>query len=459
MKLSTESDQYYKLKDSKISAFEIEEPEKPSQYAFKFIKLNPGITQVNFVCCIIHMMIMIFGLASAGSIQPLILLDKKYYNISQEESGTITSLILVIQLVVKMIVSLPYGHYADKLGRKTVIYYGAINYLISCLLIPAQTSIFPGFILAKMLLANGLAALQTVPLLADYVADESKGIASGFAGMAFGVSAIFSNILLKILLYAEVQLGLIYVVIGVITFVILCVNTFGLKGGFYYLKEKKKNPEQQNQTSFKENLMEAFTIFKSNGWLIIALVLQIIGSSDFFIFLNFLTLYVKSLFPNEEDDTTANILVNNLQTMILIPMFFCNIFYGYFLDKKEKALKLSYFALVGGACSCLLVCFSKDPYQWTLTWAALLLGATIPGLLIITGYLNIKNFPADKRGIMIGFTSLVGNVGYFIISFGGGFLYDYWRKEAPFLICATLLTLSIVLITRVYQTKIAGKET
>jgi MFS family permease len=445
---------YFKVEERTFSSFEVE---APPTYVMKVIRLNPGITKQNFVCCIAHYMIMIFGFVVAGILQPLILLDKNYYNVDQDNVGTITSLVLVVQLVVKIIVSVPYGHLSDRFGRKTIIFYGALNYLISCLLVPVQTSIFPGLVLAKVLLANGTSALHCVPLLADYIADESKGRATAISAMFIGVAAILANIFLKVLFYADLTLGTCYVVIGIITFAGVMLNTLGLKGGYYSPQKPQAAKDIANNGNFKENMTEAINVFKGNGWLMIALVLSILGSSDFFVFFTFLALYVKSMFPPGTEDAVSNIAVNNLQTLVMLPSFFCNLFYGYYLDKPNKAFHVSLFALGGGTFSFILISMSDTPYDWKLKFASVIMGSTIPGLLVIGNYLGFKNFPQNKRGIMIGFTGLAGYIGFFIIASGGGFLYDHWRKDAPFIICSVLLILALLVVLRIHKVMIASK--
>lgn len=446
------------LKNTSLKYLELESPdvnqvqlEEERTYAMKVIRLNPGITQTNFFCCIFHSMLIVFSFIIIGQLQPLIILDEEYYNVSQDEAGRVNTIIMIFQVIVRIAVMIPYGHYADKIGRKTMIRYGALNYLVSCILVPFQKSIFPGFIFAAILFSNGAAAVSSVPLLADYIADESKGKASGIVSMMIGLCAIIANLFVKLLLYKKFPLGTCYIVIGIMLFLALFLNSLGLKEGTYRAKNTNNLPEQPNPTSIIANFKEALTYYKTNGWLRISLIIQIIGSSDFHIFLTFMTLYVKSLFSSEVDSATANLTVNNIQTLVFLPSFFSNIIYGYFLDKPNKTINVSLFALTGGACSFIIMSLSTDPYDLKIRIAALLLGATIPGLFVITSFLNIKNFPPEKRGMMMGFSGLVGGIGYFIISAGGGIIYDKWRKDGPFLAGTALLVIAIIFVLRTYK--------
>lgn len=205
------------------------------QYAFKIIRLNPGISPLNFVCCMINAVISVFAIIITGMLQPLILVDKDYFNISQDHVGSVTSLALFVDLIMKVLVLVPYGHCSDKFGRKIIIYYGAGTYLLGCIIMATQTTIFPGLLLAKVLIANAAAAFQAVPLLADYVADESKGRASGLVIMFIGLSTVVGNLYIKLLLYEKLSLGRCYLITGIIVTFILVISSFGLKKGRYHV--------------------------------------------------------------------------------------------------------------------------------------------------------------------------------------------------------------------------------
>jgi MFS family permease len=447
--MPSQKDSFYSPEDT---AYSYEEEQKQEK-VLGMIKLNPGVTPLNFYCCLIFCFTMIFGLAAPGGLQPLILLDKEYYNISQDHAGAVNSLVIIVQSVVKIITCIPYGHLSDKFGRRSVITFASVNYLIGSLLVPYSKEIFPGFLLAKAFAANALSALQSVPLLADYVADESKGKAAAVYGISLGIGALIGNLFVKGLLYAELPLGACYNTIGIFTFVVLLINNLGLKKGNFHTVSAVEDEvkAKTSDVSFMESIKEAIAVFKANNWLRISLVLQVLGSSDFQVFMTFLALYLKSLFPSTTPSTVQNIAVNNLQTMIIIPMLIANPFYGYLIDKKKLIIQLSYFALCGGAVSFLLFAMSHDPTTILLPVGAMMFGSTLPGLMTITNYLNIKNFPPEKRGIMIGFCHLVSQTSYFIIATGGGYLYDNWRRDGLFMVCAGLLVFAAILVTIIYS--------
>lgn len=445
--------------------FDVEKP-KPSTaqipvdqlpLVFKFFRLNHNITKTNFVCAQIHLILEVFGFFVAGSLMPLILLHKDYYNVDQHIAGRLTALMLVLQVIVKMIVSVVYGHFSDKFGRRAMIYYGSASYIISCFIVPTQTTIFPGFILGKLLLANGASAISSVSLTADYIHDVSKGEGVGLSSACSFLGALLANLYLKLLLNNGVSLGTCYILTGTIVFSLVLINSFGLKGGRYFLENIENTEEDHTNLPFFRRFGEAMKVYISNGWLIIALIVQILGSSDFYVFSTFLMLYVKSLMAPNVSDDNFNIWTNSIQTYFLAPGLISSIIYGYFIDKKEKPLTAAMFALIGAAIGSLITCFVSGPYDWKILVAALLLGSTIPGLFVVSTYLSIRYFPQDKRGIMIGFKGLVGHIGYMILTVGGGFVFDAWRKDGPFIICSIMLTVAMFAIYAVYRLKIAPK--
>ena len=167
--------------------------------------------------------------------------------------------------------------------------------------------------------------------------------------MFFGFGALGCNLTIKLLFNLNCTLGNCYVISGVFLFCVICINVIGLKSN-YHLQMKKPNKVEnttQIYEALKPKIKEAWEAYKSNGWLMILLVIQILGSSDFHIFLSLLALYLKSLFPAGVDEQTQNILVNNTQTLVSVAMIFANFVYGYFLDKKSALIKVIAFELVG----------------------------------------------------------------------------------------------------------------
>jgi len=160
------------------------------------------------------------------------------------------------------------------------------------------------------------------------------------------------------------------------------------------------------------------------------------------------------MFPPETDDNVSNIALNNVQSCIFAPAFISNFIYGYAIDKHNKIMHSITFALGGGIIAFTMTFFVGNPYDWKLYVACMILGATLTGIYILANFLGSRYYSANKRGIMFGIQTLIGYIGYVIIASGGGFLFDHWTHNAPFVLYTILLSVALILIFLIYFLKI-----
>lgn len=117
-----------------------------------------------------------------------------------------------------------------------MLIYGAFGLLSGFLITPSQNSIYPGFIIGKILESNGATALLALPFNADYVNDESKGKATGITITFSALGALLGNLILKILFNFDINLKNCYIISGVFFFTCIILYSFGIKSGFYFLE-------------------------------------------------------------------------------------------------------------------------------------------------------------------------------------------------------------------------------
>lgn len=428
-------------------------------YFLKTIRLNPGISNLNYIASQLHFMIMVFGFGCADALQPLILVHRDYYAVPKDNSGTVMSNMLFVQLGTKILVSILYGYLIDKFGRKLMIYYGAINLVAGFMLAPVFTSVFPGLVFAKVLISNGGSALSIIPLTADYIHSESRGKAAGINIALTAVGAFLSNIFLKVLFIKEYSLEECYFISGILVFVLFLLNTFALKGGHYYRSQGQAiKGALRSGSGFFTEFKEAVGAFFQNAWLTIALVLRIVGNADFFIAFTILSLFVKSLFPPGISENEENITLNHIQSFVFLPALVCDFVYGHYIDKTNKIIGMSLISLAMGAVAFFLTSLATTPYDFELYLSSILIGMSVPGVYVVSTYLSIKHFPEEKRGVMMGVLNLMGYLGYVIIASGGGYLFDHWKKNAPFILYAALLTIAFVFVVWIYVKRIKDRE-
>jgi len=124
----------------------------------------------------------------------------------------------------------------DKFGRKIVYFYSILTTAIGYILIPFQDTIFPNYLICKLIASQGIIALQMLPLTADYIHDTTKGFASAANYTQSFLGALLSSGTLWILSHVKASVLAIYWTYG---FFILAVGLFlglGVKGGTEYYK-------------------------------------------------------------------------------------------------------------------------------------------------------------------------------------------------------------------------------
>lgn len=72
-----------------------------------------------------------------------------------------------------------------------------------------MSNVYPSLVLVRLIFSNGICAVTTQPLLADYVKHTSKGFCGGISALLSGSGAIFSVFVL-LGLRSYVSIGEIY---------------------------------------------------------------------------------------------------------------------------------------------------------------------------------------------------------------------------------------------------------
>jgi len=87
-----------------------------------------------------------------------------------------------------------WGVASDKIGRARVVVLGLVQVSAALFLFPLGTAVYPTLLLFRLLFAQGAAAITSMltACLADYVALQSMGRASGLMGLCSGLGALIA---------------------------------------------------------------------------------------------------------------------------------------------------------------------------------------------------------------------------------------------------------------------------
>jgi MFS family permease len=121
-----------------------------------------------------------------------------------------------------------------------MIVYGFLSMALALFLYPFAGNIYPNLILIRLIFSNGICAVTTQPLLADYVSNKTKGFGGGIVKFIFilfinfkasvvsGFGAIFAAVvLIKLINYYPIHY--VYWITGGLCVLIAFVCLFGIK--------------------------------------------------------------------------------------------------------------------------------------------------------------------------------------------------------------------------------------
>ena len=98
-----------------------------------------------------------------------ILEDPNYYNLSSDEVGANLGYIGMISEVFVIVLELFMGVIIDTIGRKAPLVIGLIIAGVATAAIPLFKSLYPGYLILRILIGMGTIIPVNIPLLPDYV--------------------------------------------------------------------------------------------------------------------------------------------------------------------------------------------------------------------------------------------------------------------------------------------------
>jgi hypothetical protein len=193
-----------------------------------FVELNKGISYFNLFSYYVVQFSYVCAFTFIDACQDYLLEDPNYYDISKDEVGTINGDILLFDTLYLIAFIYIYGAFHDIFGRKIMVVFGFISMGISLALYPLAGKVYPNLIFVRLIFSNGICAVTTQPLLADYVNHKSRGFGGGIAAVVSGMGAIFAALfLLKLQSYMDILE--VYWVSAGICFGVAIICAFGVK--------------------------------------------------------------------------------------------------------------------------------------------------------------------------------------------------------------------------------------
>lgn len=423
----------------------------PQTFFFGKVILHKNISKINYFCSLIHFLLMTFTFVSVDTLQPMLFKSSSYLNVNKDDIGSENARILLIDIIVKIIFAPIYGLMSDKFGRTRVLLFGYLSMSLSLFFMPFSDNIYPKFCICRIIYAQGCMAITTIPLLADYVDFTTKGRASAINVIMASLGAVISAYLISNLLVNHMSLKLTCMIAAICILVVAILYTSGLKHGKYFVKKNEV------QRGISTNLSIGF-IAARDKWILLGYITSFLGRSNSIVLTLFLNLWVKSFYPStDQGDSDANIQAEMLAGIAYTIILVFSIGYGLLIEKLNKfaVLSISYlFCIVG--MNLFWIC--DDPKSGITYGILTIVGVGFSGLDTISLYL-VNNYAwEDHRGKINGTASLYGVLGILIISLLGGYLFDIWSKNSPFLLFEIFTIIGLVILGFIWVRCLKLKE-
>ena len=418
------------------------------------IKLNKGISRMNYIAYNMFFFVITFSFVSADTLQPILLNTQTYFNIPQSQVATVNANIQLWDLLTKIIIAPFYGILTDVIGRKFFIVFGILCMSIGILGMSLVHQIYPYYLIFRLIFANGAIACLCSPLLADYVHFETKGRASGILVILAACGALFSTWICIDL--SNFTITLRYYVVASIVLIGGLIISFGIKGGDYYKKKEQDESQisiHQNQPVRANNNCKFYLsgIFEAkNPWILMGYFVSFLSRGDSALLTYTLVLWSQTFYSSDQSSqdeaaVQAQTLAGLAYSMILLSA----LLYGFWADKFSK-FKLTIFILGVTIFGMVLLIISPSPTS-VFAWIAMVpIGLGMGGLL--TTSLQFVNKYADRRyrGNINSISTISGVFGIFCVSVIGGYMIDSISAEAPFFLYGGLAGIVFLVLISVW---------
>ena len=376
-----------------------------------------------------------------------------FLKVPLDKQGVVGGTLQSVREIVVLFSIILGGVLADKFGRRIIFSTGFLLITVGFFLFPfAETSLQLTFFYAISGIGAAFITGMLTTVLADYVVPESRGKFTGLQAVLNTFGAMFILFGIKRLPKTLSDSGMPILDAGTTTYRIvsvLCLSVAIILWFGLYKGKISQSVEKTNQKGFLGILVEGILEAKKPG-VALAYFAGFISRSDLVVVGVFLTLWINKVAINERGmnpaDATAK--VGAILGIGAISQLFLGFLIGYLVDyigkKRSRVDSLAVAAFIGVIAYGVLF-FITDPLGNGLLLAMILLAiAQIFGIIASQVFITQQARP-EIRGSVIGFFGVCGALAQIILAYLGGFMFDKWSPNAPFVLVAILNLILLLL--------------
>ncbi|HIF19358.1 MAG TPA: MFS transporter [Gammaproteobacteria bacterium] len=414
------------------------------------VDLVEGVTKTNFFSICYGALTTIGLLTFISYATTYVLMENLSYQ--RNQIGTIVGDLQVAAEIALLIIFLPVGLIADKIGRRQVYSFGMFAMGLSYFLYPLATGIGE-LTMYRIVFAIGMGAATGMlgTVTADYPQNHTRGKMIAVTGILNATGVITVSLVFARLPENFAQMGYDQVTAGMYAMWIvagMCLITsivvaLGLQKGTP-TEEQKKIPYMQQ---IKSGLEEG-----RNPRILLAYASAFVARSDLVILGTFLVLWgvatgIDMGMTTSEATKAARLVfvTASISALIASPII------GYLIDKVDRILAVSVCMALASA-GYLSMFFIDNVLDPGARPFFILLGVGQQCAFFAATTLLGQEAPKMKRGAIVGVFNLAGALGILISTGVGGRLFDAINPSAPFIFigfCNVFVSLFAIYVSKV----------
>jgi len=414
------------------------------------VDLVEGVTKTNFFSICYGALTTIGLLTFISYATTYVLMENLSYQ--RNQIGTIVGDLQVVAEIALLIIFLPVGLIADKIGRRQVYSFGMFAMGLSYFLYPLATGIGE-LTVYRIVFAIGMGAATGMlgTVTADYPQNHTRGKMIAVTGILNATGVIIVSLVFARLPENFAQMGYDQITAGMYAMWVvagMCLITsivvaFGLQKGTPTEEQKKIPYIQQIKSGLEEG---------RNPRILLAYASAFVARSDLVILGTFLVLWgvatgIDMGMTTSEATKAARLVfvTSSISALIASPII------GYLIDKVDRILAVSVCMAVASAgyLSMFFIDNVLDPESRPFF---ILLGVGQQCAFFAATTLLGQEAPKMKRGAIVGVFNLAGALGILISTGVGGRLFDAIDPSAPFIFigfCNIFVSLFAIYVRKV----------
>lgn len=360
-------------------------------------------------------------------------------NLPGDEQGRVTGGLAFWNEFITIVLAVPFGVLADKIGRRPVFCFGMVSMAFGYALYPYADSIADLFV-ARTLYGIGTSAaagmLGTVGQ--DYPREYARGKMIAWTGVMNSLGVIFTA-----LVFGRVMLGFLegagmtpkqqglyaFWAVAIVLLISAWILKWGLKGGV---------PSEIKERLSSKQLFKAGITNAKNPRIALAYASAFVARSDLVVIGAFTNLW-GSVWGVQQGMSPAQAAIVGLTIFAVAQMFglVWSPIMGIIIDRVNRVSAVIFgmgLASIGYAS----MYFVDDPTNRIYWLLFAVLGIGQISAFFSSQALVGQEAPVKERGAVVGFFSGSGAVGILVATSVGGILFDTWMLTGPFVFVGAL---------------------